>query len=242
MTYSVCKGGIPALVYPHYDATSPVSLSFIIKCNHRRAQITLCLQASLPLQGLDDEQRVVMQYDAENIVPGAISLGPATIPLPQERLNALARAGNAQIRTLSVKLKSPCPVWHQSSAPLKPRPGCETQFEHLASLARTTQIEIVFDYNWLHRDLHATFQRLIEHPDELAGFPVGQRYREQRLNLGDWTVFSYEAADACADTVAAHIAGELPPVYVEASNKRSRQGEHIVLDVECRSLIVCSFE
>ncbi|KAJ8117614.1 hypothetical protein OPT61_g1228 [Boeremia exigua] len=228
MNYNVYKGGIPALAYPHHDSTSPVSLSFIIKCNDRRAQMTLCLQSSLPFEGFDDEQTVILQYDAGNLVPGAISLGPATIPLPQARLDALARAGNAQIRTLSIKLKRACPVWCHPSVSLKPRSSCDARFTQLSSLAQATQINVVFDYNWLHRGLHAAFLRLVEHPDELGNFPVGQRYREQRLRQVDWTVFSTACADVGADAAAEIEEGELPPVYAEASSKRPRQGEYLV--------------
>ncbi|KAH6644877.1 hypothetical protein C7974DRAFT_29445 [Boeremia exigua] len=215
MTYDVRKGGIPALAYPRTDPALPVSLSLIIKCHDHRAQVTLCLQSAVPVQGSD--QTVILQYDADNIVPGAISVGPAAIPLPQDRLDALARAGNPQMRTLSLKLKKTCPVWLQST-PLTPRPGSEAPFHQLAKLARATEVEILFDNNWLHRGVTAGFQRLVGHPEELTGFPVDQHYRQQQYKLVDWRAFNI------ADTrdVTATVEGELPPAYAEGSNKRPR--------------------
>ena len=192
MTRDTRKSGIAVLAYPQSGAASPVSLSLVFKCNESRAQATLCLQSS----------HAILQYDADNILPGTVSLGPAAIPLPQARLDALARDGNPQIRTLSLKLKKTCPVW-APSGPLTPCPG-------LANLARATAVHVVFDYNWLHRGQHASFTRLVERPEELSGFPVGRRYREQRYMQVDWRVFSITNEDA-----------ELPPVYAESS-KRAR--------------------
>lgn len=222
MTYDVRNSGIPALAYPH-DALSSVSLSLFIKCNDRRAQMTLCLQTSLALQGFEGEQTVILQYDADQVVPGTISLGPATIPLPQQRLDALARAGNPQMRTLSLKLRNACPVWClPTSVPLTPRPGCGSSFYPVAALAQSTYVDILFDYNWLHRSLQTSLQRLIKHPEELSGFPVSQRYREQRLQQANWRVFSTEAIQDDLG-VATTVEGEFPPDYAEASSKRHRQ-------------------
>lgn len=224
MTYDVRNSGIPVLAYS-CDSESPVSLSLFIKCNDRRAQMTLCLQSLHFLQGFDDRQTVILQYDADHMVPGTISLRPATIPLPQERLNSLARAGNPQIRTLSLKLRKRCPVWCMPSAILALRPGCEAPFLQLAELARATQVSILFDHNWLHRGLQASLKRLIEHPEALSGFPVGQRYREQRLRQVDWREFSAGETDTHAGTSATIEEGELPPGYAEANRKRPRQGK-----------------
>jgi hypothetical protein len=224
MTYDVRNSGIPALAYP-CDATSPTSLSLFIKCNDRRAQLTPCQRASLLLQVFDSEQTVILQYDADHIAPGMISLGPATIPLPQERLCSLARAGNPQIRTLSLKLRKACPVWCLPPAPLAPAAGCDVPFLQLSELAQSTHVNILFDHNWLHRGLQASLQRLIEHPGELSGFPVGQRYREQQLRQVDWSVFSTTDIDAYTGATATIEEGELPPGYTEASGKRPRRGE-----------------
>lgn len=223
MTYDVRTSGIPALAYPH-DSQSPVSLSLFIKCNDRRAQMTLCLQSQLAVQDIGDKQMVILQYDADHMVPGTISLRPAALPLPQERLDSLSRAGNPQIRTLSLKLRKTCPVWCAPSTAFKQQPGCSASTLPLAELAQATHISILFDHNWLHRGLQAILQRLIEHPEHLSGFPVGQRYREQRLRQTDWSVFDIEVIDACGDATIT-VEGELPPDYAEPSTKRLRQGE-----------------
>lgn len=228
MTQDIRKSGFPALAYHKCDIT-PVSLSLVFLYSELRAQTTLCLQSSMSLEGFDHEQRVILQYDADNIIPGTVSLGPATIPLPQNRLDALARAGNPQIRTLSLILKSACPVWCMPlSGSLVARSGYEKDFGHLANLAKATEINVLFDYNWLHREVHSSLQRLVEHTDELRGFPVHQRYRQQRYRKVDWNIFDTKGADAFADVDATTEDEEPPPVYAEASSKRPRHGKHPV--------------
>lgn len=222
------KSGFPALAYPQCDNASPVSLSLVFVCNESRAQATLCLLSSLALGGVDNEQSqpFILQYDASNMVPGAGSLGPATIPLPQTRLDALARAGNPQIRTLSMKLKQPCPVWCPASAPFTPHSVEDMALHRLSHMAQTTAIDVVFDYNWLHRQHHRLFEQLVQQPETLSGFPVGQRYRQLRYKQGDWRLF--ETVSTIPSVLAnAPDEDELPPGYAEVSGKRARQGNHL---------------
>ncbi|KAF2631340.1 hypothetical protein BU25DRAFT_320872, partial [Macroventuria anomochaeta] len=203
------KRGIPVLAYPTCDTASPVSLSLFFKCNESRAQATLCLQSSLFIHGFDDAQTFILQYDANNLIPGVISLGPANISLPQARLDEIARHGSPQIRTLSLALREVCPVWcSPSSGPLTPRPGHETALYQLAKLAQAAELHILFDYSWLRRETHAIFQRLIDHPEQLSSFPV--RYHTGQYRRADWTVFR-----PLSDV-------DPPPAYAESS-KRPRQ-------------------
>ncbi|KAF2853901.1 hypothetical protein T440DRAFT_293083 [Plenodomus tracheiphilus IPT5] len=222
MTHLVRKSGIPALAYPKCDAASPISLSLLIICNESPAQATVCLQTSLFIRGFDDAQTFILQYDADNFVSGPLSLTPAFIPLPQSRLHELARHGNPQIHTLSFTLKKVCPVWcAPSSVPLAPQDGFKASFDQLTNLAKATELHILFDCNWLHRDAHVPFHRLVEHPEELSGFPVNKHYRKL-YRCVDWTVFNTGGADTHADADATTEEDEPPPTYAEASSKRRR--------------------
>lgn len=159
------------------------------------------------------------------MVPGAVSFGPATIPLPQLRLETLARGGNPQIRTLSLRLQKLCPVW----CPPSFVPAKEALDQHMIQLVKTTELEIVFDYNWLHRQHHALFHRLIEQPETLSGFPVDRRYRRLRYEQIDWAKLSEGTSHAQESVYPGVEDGDLPPDYAEASGKRARRGKRSLL-------------
>lgn len=221
MTLDIRKSGIPVLAYPDCDA-APLSLSLMFRFNEVRATASLLLQSSLFVDGHDDKQTFVLQYDADNLKPGKSSLGPATIPLPQHRLNEVSREGNPQIRTLSLTLKKECPVWCSPLTTLAtPKPDHEAAFHQLANLAKATRLHILFDYNWLHRDHHVIFQRLVDHPEQLAGFPVWRHYSKQ-YRREDWSIFNTDNDNATTEDEAP--VGEGPPVYAESS-KRPRHGQ-----------------
>lgn len=211
--------GFPVLAYPSCDNATPVSLFLVFACNESCAQLTLCLLSSLH-QG-NENHNIVLQYDASNMVPGAVSFGPATIPLPQLRLETLARGGNPQIRTLSLRLQKLCPVW----CPPSFVPAKEALDQHMIQLVKTTELEIVFDYNWLHRQHHALFHQLIEQPETLSGFPVDRRYRRLRYEQIDWAKLSEGTSHAQESVYPGVEDGDLPPDYAEASGKRARRGK-----------------
>jgi hypothetical protein len=224
MTHDMRKSGIPVLAYPPCDAASPVPLFLVFKFNESRATATLLLRSSLFIDNFDDAQTFILQYDANNLKPGAISLGPATIPLPQERLAGVSREGNPQIRTLSLTLMKVCPVWCQPSfGILKPKPDHEVAFNQFANLAKATQLHILFDYNWLHRDHHAIFHRLIDRPEQLTGFPVWRHYSKQ-YRRGDCSVFNTEGAEHADTDATTEDERTPPPVYAEGS-EQPKHGE-----------------
>jgi hypothetical protein len=230
MTQSSLNTGFHVLAYPNGDSTCPIPLSLVFRHNNRRAQATLCLLSSLFIHACEEAQIFILQYDADNMVPGAISLGPATIPLPQERLNVIAR-GNPQIRTLSLTLKKPCPVWCPPSCrqttPL-PRPSCAASFAQLATLAQARELHVVFDYKQLHSAQHEGLQRLVEHADRLSGYPVAQYYRERRYACLDWRVFDVRGGEdgSCGDDEGTTEDEEMvpPPAYARVGESAG-QGE-----------------
>jgi hypothetical protein len=215
MSYNLLrKGGIPALAYPKSDPASQWSCSLLIKYCETRMLATISLQTSIPIHGYDDEQTFILQYGADNWVPGTISLGPATICPSRTQLNAIARDGKPKPRSLFLTMRNPCRIWcPPSTGSIAPKHGFDAPFHQLVKLARATAVHIVFDYSWLHRDKQAQLQRIINEPGELVGFPVDDHYAKM-YRQADWSVFS-----PCEDV------SEAPPSYAEASNKRPRQSE-----------------
>jgi len=213
MAYNlVRKGGIPALVYSTNNAASLLSCSLAIRLSEACMQATISLQLTVPLAGFDLEQRFTLFYDADNWVPGATALGPATLALPQARINEISRPGNPKLRTLSLVVKKPCPILCPPPESIVPKQGLESRFRELVDLAKAIEVYVLFDYNWVHRDNYAILNRLISHSEAFTGFHSGQHAQAW---LPNWTIFS----------PAEETTSEAPPSYTEASNKRSRQGE-----------------
>ncbi|KAH9881163.1 hypothetical protein J1614_001658 [Plenodomus biglobosus] len=215
----VRKGGIPVLAYPKHDPASPISLTFVVTYHHSSAQATFYLQCSPSVQDRNEPQAFILQYSADNFVSGSLSLESALIALPPQRLNEVGRHGKPQMRTLCLSLKNVCPVW----CPLTPvTPAFQSEFQtSLTNLAKATDLMILFDYNWVHHDMHVYFQRLVEHTEEFTGCPVPGHFGKLYRRL-DWKVFSIGEADAHVDGDVATDDEEPPPVYAEVNNKRGR--------------------
>ncbi|KAF1939364.1 hypothetical protein EJ02DRAFT_258475 [Clathrospora elynae] len=145
MTRNSGKNGVPVMAYPTTSTSSPISSSLIFKHNKHNAQATLSLQSSIFLQGFDDAQAFMLQYDADNFVPGTISLSPAAIDLPPTRLVQIARSGSPQIRTLFLGLKARCPIWCPPCKSIAPKQGYDAPFHQLAALAEAIKLCIVFE-------------------------------------------------------------------------------------------------
>ncbi|KAJ4348968.1 hypothetical protein N0V95_005016 [Ascochyta clinopodiicola] len=216
------KRGIPALVYPASSSASPSPCSLLFKHSLERAQATLSLQFVLAISGYNEPQAITLPYDASNLLPS--SLGPATIPLPQTRLDELARHGKPQIRTLSLRLKTPCRVWcPPGSGSLRPDRGAEDVMGQLTQVARATDVRVVFDFNWLRRQHHEIFAQLVEQPESLAAFATRRRDGSRCM---DWTVFDLGSAEVVQKVLEteSETEDEAPPSYIE-SHKRSRHTE-----------------
>ena len=173
----VRKSGIPVLASPALDAAPQWSCSLAVKYLEARMQATISLQCSLPINGFDDEQTFTLLYNADNLVPGNTSLKPSPTCLPQDRLRDIARQGNANWKTLSLTLKKPCPVWCPPSPGLiVPKDGSCAAFSQFVELARATEVHILFDWNWLHKDHHERFDLLVRHPEQLTGIQIGRAH------------------------------------------------------------------
>ncbi|KAF1840063.1 uncharacterized protein K460DRAFT_371283 [Cucurbitaria berberidis CBS 394.84] len=216
---AITRPGFDVLAYVSLQAATPVPLSLKFQYNEKRAQATLCLlQSSTILEGFDGaETFIILQYDAENLVPGAVSLRPMGF---HQALSGIARSTRPDIRRLSFKLKRCCPTWRPLTASLAPKPGFVDRFQHLVTLANATELHIVFDYSWLPPQCLATFQQLVAQPEQLSGYPV-HRYYSQCFKRED--VFSSHLVapvDAALASDATTEDEEQPPPYIAASNKR----------------------
>ena len=213
----VRKSGIPVLASPASDAAPQWLCSLAVKYLETRTQATISLQCPVPIHGFDDEQTFTLLYNADNLVPGNTSLKPPPTCLPQDRQHEIARQGNAHLKTLSLTLKTPCPVWcPPSSGLITPKHGSSAVFSQFVELARATEVHILFDWNWLHKDHHARFDRLVRHPEQLTGIPVDHSSAKR-----------YRVADGSGVGPVDDVASEAPPPYTSASKKRPRQGESI---------------
>jgi hypothetical protein len=213
------KHGIPVLAYTAFDHLTPWSCTLSVRHCEEPMQTTLSLMVSIPIHGCDDKQAFILIYNADNLVSGKTTLGPATIPLPQDRLNKITPSGSPKLKTLSLTLKETCPVWGPSSSgSIAPKSDLDPSFHQLVQLARALEIHILFDYSQIHRDQHARFERLITHAAVLTGLPVEENFAK-RYRRVDWSLIN-----SVKDAVS-----EAPPSYSDVLNKRSRQCEFFAL-------------
>lgn len=195
------KHGFPVLVYL---TSEPLSLSCSLRIQHResRKQVTLMLRTCISLHGADSEQAFVAQYDADNLYDTPNMA--ANTHIPSARLDRIVRnPRTTQIKTISLRLKEPCPLWCPQLDILlpQPEPSHVELFNELVQLAKATTVRIVFDNNWLSLEQRIPIQRIVDGELELAGFPVADYY-SRYFKRRDWTVFA----------------------PAETSNKRARRG------------------
>jgi hypothetical protein len=224
MTSKVGRNGIPALVYSPIDAASLVDSLLVFRSNKLRTQATLCL--SIALQDSHDAPTIVFQYDADNLVPGTLSLQTATTDLPQSRLVRITRS-SAPLHTLSLRLRSGCPIWGSHSGSITPKDGDDVTSRQLANLAKATELYILFDPERLHKTLRVTLQHFVAHPDQLSGFPVARFYEDKGFTRLDASIFDTvpESDEGATSDTTVESKDEEPPPYEARSLKRPRVGE-----------------
>jgi hypothetical protein len=205
----------PALACSTSDVAWQLSCSLLVKHREGSMRATISLQFSIPIQGFDEEQTFTCLYNADNLVPNKISLQDPIIIPSHAQLVEIARPGNFQLKTLSLNIRTPCPIWCPAfSGSIASKDGFDAPFHQLVNLAKATEILVLFDLNWLNPNKKEQLQRLITHIEEFDGFPIDEDNAKGR-RLADWSVFS-PIEDALPEAL---------PSYFEASQKRSRQGE-----------------
>ncbi|KAF1952730.1 hypothetical protein CC80DRAFT_452145, partial [Byssothecium circinans] len=215
---TITKPGFGVLAYYASLQAAPVSLSLKFRYNEQRAQATLCLlQSSTILQGFDGtETFIILQYNAENLVPGAISLTPVAF---HQGLSGIARSAKPKLHRLSLKLTRCYPIWRPLTGSIASKPGFEDRFQHFATLAKATELHIVLDYAWLRPECLATFQRLVAHPEQLSGYPISQFYTRHFRPEEAFSNDLLAPVAAALESDATNKEEAQPPLDIAASSK-----------------------
>jgi hypothetical protein len=204
--------GFKALAYPALNVPDPVSpcqCSVIFRCDDASKRATVLLVAKIPT--VHDTQPFVLQYDADKLLPGTVSLSSGNTYISRPQLDELLRNKDNKhfdIKTLSLSVEQPW-LWCPDARSFSPRPGCELSFRQFVELAKATAIHIVFDYKHLRKEYQGMFRAFSKATRGLTGYPVEASLTEQKLRKASWEVFSP------VDAVGA------PPAYT-SSRKRSR--------------------
>lgn len=221
------RGGVPALAsLPLNDGTSCLC-SLVVRVNEAYRQATITLHFNLSIHGSDTEQRISLVYDADNLVPGEIKLGPAK-ENPLQLAEITRRNDFKSLRVLHVALKQPCTVLcPRSSGNIAPKDSSDARFQKFVDLAKATRLSITFDYAWLHPDKSAQFLSLTN-SSALSGFP--RNPAAPSLREVDWTVFSPAELEPA----------EAPPAYEPAILKRPLQRKYLAFHHVPRNSLIRS--
>jgi hypothetical protein len=218
--------GFKALAYPVLHVTSgpvsPCPCSLAFKYDDASKQATLLLVATVPStapRSSCDTHNFVLQYDADLLLPGSTRLTSGSTSLPQ--LNDILRDKDdrrTQIKTLTLSIQQPCPIWCPDHPSFAHKPDSELLFRQFVDLTTATEIHIVFDYKHLRKEHQKSFKAFSKAAKGLTGYPVKKYLSDLGLRQASWDVF--EPVDA-------------PPAY--NPRKRSRQGEFALLAPSTRS-------
>ena len=230
--YLVRKRGVPALAYPAADVSILWPCTLKIMYVELCAQFAVSLESDVSIQSVDDKQLVSLRFDGHNLVPGKGALGPVNIMLTAAMVDHVARRGRPQVNTLSVVLKTPCAVWHPRTLSAEAS-SVDNLSRELSILARTTEVRIVFDSNWLGKNVSQLYS-VVEGFRQYAGIPVGPSSKlAQSHQQATWSIYkldkravpSVEDDPAAAPPPIEDAQHDAPPPYVQISSKRSRNGK-----------------
>jgi hypothetical protein len=231
----VRREGVPALAYSVNDGSVPRPCC--LKILHADVQFVVSLEYTIPIH-VDDKQLLTFRYEGDNLMPGQTSLGNVDIALPDGSLHNIARQGKPQFRTLSLTLKAPCSVWYPRSFG-NGVSSLHTRSRELLTLARATEVRILFDSNWLGKKNLARLQSAVEGSRQLTGVPVIPQFA-QLYQQADWSRLNFiqdaqsaaylpiedEASEAVPSIENAVY--DAPPPYARVS-KRSRNSKSSIL-------------
>ncbi|KAF3030376.1 hypothetical protein E8E12_000639 [Didymella heteroderae] len=195
------KNPVPALVYENPE-DEPLLCKLLLDSSREENSLTLFLVFDI-LDANSREAEISFQYDPDELAPGTIKLTNAQISLPTSRLEALARQGQCNIRTLCLTPRTQCHVWWSKSlCSIRPASGQEPRLCQLGALARAKEVNIVFDYNALKSERLNRMQRLIAN-ESLIG--IGVHSTNPNYVRASLTIFDEEEASEC------------PPIYTRSS-------------------------
>lgn len=208
--------GFKALAYLTSNLSDPIlpcQCSLVFRCDDAAKEATVLLVATIPTA--HDTQTFALQYDADKLLSGAVSLSSGNKHVPRPQLDQLLRDKDdrrPQFKTLVLSVEQPCPVWCPTSRSFTHRPGFEPSFRQFVDLTKATTIHVVFDYKYIHKEYQSMFKAFSKAAKGLAGYPVEGFLTELGLRKAGWEVFGpVDAAGA-------------PPAY-DNSRKRLRQGK-----------------
>lgn len=208
------KNGISVLASSRADMSLPSACSFMVKHSDAHLQASMVLKFSVLLRGFDSEQSIQLVLDADNLVPRHTKLQPTSTTVPQNLLVPILRnkGRSDSLHLFSLTLKKPCIVRYPQSeyTTIAPQSGLEEDFARLVHLANSTEIYILFDYQWLPAAKSDRLWSIVKHPDRLTGFRIEEK-STAGYQQGDWTIFAPGANDVP------------PPAYGETGHKRPRQ-------------------
>lgn len=185
------------------------------KYNPEETQASVSLRINVPLIGFDKEPHFTLIYGADILGSGTNISAKLTTALTQDQLNGISRNANTQIRTLSLKLKEPCPILSPLSLAPEAKDGSESHLHRLVRIAAALEVHVVYDENHVRHDQRATFTGVIKNIETLRSPKI--QYSKP-LTLANWTLFS----------PIEDVAPSAPPSYSDASRKRHRQGESLI--------------
>lgn len=231
MAYTFLLRDVPALASCS-NSSHTIACRLYIKYSQQHNQAAIVINLSVFTHASDDPQEFDLTYNADDLADGTF-LGPvpSEVELTHDDLSKIARRTKATaIKVLLLTLRTPCSVrCAPMTACFAPKPGHAAAFRTLRNLASSTEVQIMFDHNWVQARHYAALHTLINRPDTLAGIPASV-YQGPLSRQVDWTVFGPVYEDNT----------EEPPGYEGNTAKRPRpseQGPTVFLWLESRALI-----
>lgn len=214
------KYGFKALAYPVpnvLDPVSPCQCSLIFRCDDASKQATVLLVVQIPTT--HDVQLFALQYDADKLLSGTVSLTSGNSHIPRPQLDELLRNKDNKhwdIKTLALSVDQSCPLWCPATMSFSPQPGCDSSFREFVELTKATTIQIAFDYKYVRKEHQGMFKAFSKAARGLTGYPIDGILIKQGLRRASWEVF------CPVDDIGA------PPAY-DNPRKRPRQGELFIV-------------
>lgn len=213
--HPVVKGAVPALAYAQPSEIEEPwlqgALSFKYSSLHNTISLLFAISISVP--GSDKEQNFVLVYDADNLVSWKTTLVLDASACDPVWLEKIARDDVSRMHTLSLTLRSACPVWYPRGELRLPAVSYPTACQQLVEIAKAHQVHLIVDFSWLQKSFESCIRRLVSNTTGLSGFPVAETLGK-RYEQGDWTIFQ-----------PLEVTNDDPPAYIETSNKRPRRGK-----------------
>ena len=189
------------------EPSSPSCHLRVFKDRDNHNQITLALHVAATLRGAEEEQAFIVQYDGDNLQSAAVDLEP--LNTRSDVRDKIARHADPDIKTLTLILRRPAPIWCPRDQAIAPQANVEsvTTFNEVVNLAKATTVSLVIDFKWLAPDEQSVIRHIVKGKRILAGFPSIPKYYTRYWARKDWTDFA-------------------PAVAPELPSKRARPSEH----------------